>query len=134
MGTPKYLCFDREYIVTNAGPKLTESPTWTRFDYHILDCLQGQKAVLLDLQTTLGSITVVLVHLTTISGFWLGFFVCLFLRASPVTFGNPQVRGRIRATASSLYHSPQQCWILNPLSEARDQTGVLMDTSRVSYC
>ena len=75
MGTPKYLCFDREYIVTNAGPKLTESPTWTRFDYHILDCLQGQKAVLPDLQTTLGSITVVLVHLTTISGFWLGFFL-----------------------------------------------------------
>ena len=27
-----------------------------------------------------------------------------------------------------------QCWIINPLSEARDQTLILMDTSHVSYC
>ena len=32
-----------------------------------------------------------------------------------------------------LHHSLWQCWILNPLSEARDQTCVLMDTSRVRY-
>ena len=31
-------------------------------------------------------------------------------------------------------HSLQQCWILNPLSEARDWTSVLMDTSQVHYC
>ena len=30
----------------------------------------------------------------------------------------------------SLYHSSRQCWILNPLSEARDQTRILMDPSR----
>ena len=30
-----------------------------------------------------------------------------------------------------LYHSSQQCWILNPLSEARDQTCILMDPSQV---
>ena len=30
-----------------------------------------------------------------------------------------------------LYHSTWQCWSLNPLSEARDRTGVLMDTSWV---
>ena len=30
-----------------------------------------------------------------------------------------------------LYHSSQQHWLLNPLSEARNQTHVLMDTSRV---
>uniref|UniRef100_A0A4X1WCH5 Uncharacterized protein n=1 Tax=Sus scrofa TaxID=9823 RepID=A0A4X1WCH5_PIG len=30
-----------------------------------------------------------------------------------------------------LHHSSQQCWILNPLSEARDQTCDLMDTRQV---
>ena len=30
----------------------------------------------------------------------------------------------------NLHHNSQQCWILNPLIEARDQTHVLMDTSR----
>ena len=28
-------------------------------------------------------------------------------------------------------HSSWKCWILNPLSEARDQTFILMDTSQV---
>ena len=32
----------------------------------------------------------------------------------------------------NLYHSSQQRQILNPLSEARGQTCILMDTSRVS--
>ena len=32
-----------------------------------------------------------------------------------------------------LYHSSQQHWILHPLSEARDQTHILMDTSWVLY-
>ena len=27
----------------------------------------------------------------------------------------------------------QQCWILSPLSQARDQTGILMDTMLVPY-
>ena len=30
-----------------------------------------------------------------------------------------------------LHHSLGKFWILNPLSEARDQTHILMDTSRV---
>ena len=30
-----------------------------------------------------------------------------------------------------LHHSSRQCWILNPLSGARDQTCILMDTSQV---
>ena len=30
-----------------------------------------------------------------------------------------------------LHHSSQQCWILNPLSKARDQTCILMDTSQI---
>ena len=32
-----------------------------------------------------------------------------------------------------LHHSSRQCWIFNPLSEARDWTHVLMDTSWVCY-
>ena len=32
-----------------------------------------------------------------------------------------------------LYHSSQKCQILNPLREARDRTGVLMDTSGVCF-
>ena len=33
-----------------------------------------------------------------------------------------------------LHWSSQQCWILNPLSRARNCTCVLMDTSQVRYC
>ena len=32
-----------------------------------------------------------------------------------------------------LHHCSWQCWVLSPLSEARDQTHVLMDTSEVRY-
>ena len=32
-----------------------------------------------------------------------------------------------------LHHSSQNHWILNPVSEARDGTRILMDTSRVRY-
>ena len=30
--------------------------------------------------------------------------------------------------------SSWQCWILNPLSEARDRTCIFMDTSRIHFC
>ena len=33
-----------------------------------------------------------------------------------------------------LHHSSQQCWILNPLSESRDQTRKLMVPSRIRFC
>ena len=72
-------------------------------------------------------------------------FVCLF-RATPKAYGSSQVRGWIGATAYSvhqamqnlshtcdLYHSSQQCRVLNPQSKARDWTRVLMDTNRVHY-
>ena len=33
----------------------------------------------------------------------------------------------------NLHHSSQQDWVLNPLSKAKDQTCVLMDTSQVCF-
>ena len=33
-----------------------------------------------------------------------------------------------------LCHSSQQHQILNPLSQARDQTWIFMDTSQIHYC
>ena len=69
-------------------------------------------------------------------------FLFFFLRA----YGSSQTRGELElqlsayttATATSnpscnLYHSLQQCQILNPLSGARDRTCVLMDTSQARY-
>ena len=62
--------------------------------------------------------------------------------------GCSQARDRIGATAAAyataaamqdpshvcdLHHSTRQRRILNPLNEARDQTHVLVDTSRVCY-
>ena len=32
-----------------------------------------------------------------------------------------------------LYHSLQQCWILNPLSEAKDRTHILIDTGQICF-
>ena len=32
-----------------------------------------------------------------------------------------------------LHHSSWQCWILNALSKARDQTRILMDPGRIRY-
>ena len=47
-------------------------------------------------------------------------------------YGSSQARGRMGAGAAGLCHSHSsswQCWILNPLSEVRDRTCILMDTS-----
>ena len=32
-----------------------------------------------------------------------------------------------------LHHRSQQCWILNPLSEAGDQTCILMDADQIRF-
>ena len=50
---------------------------------------------------------------------------CLF-RATPSAYGGSQAGGPIGAVAVGLYHSSQQCRILNPLSEARDRSHNLM--------
>ena len=63
----------------------------------------------------------------------MSFFFCL-LRATPAPYRRSQARGRIRDVAAGLHHghstreprlshhSSRQHWILNPLSEARDQS------------
>ena len=74
---------------------------------------------------------------------------CFLFRASPAPYGGSQARGPTGAAAAGLHHShsngPQldqscvchlhhsswQHWILNPLSEARDRTHILMCTSQV---
>ena len=76
--------------------------------------------------------------------FWsLGFFVCLFFRATLAIYGNFQARGRTAVAAACLHHShiatwdpscicdlnhsSRQRWILNPLNEeARDRTSWLL--------
>ena len=76
------------------------------------------------------------------------FFFCIF-KAAPAAYGSSQARGWMRASDASLHHSHSnwdpslifdlhcsscQHWILNPLSEVRDQTRILMVTSRVHDC
>ena len=58
---------------------------------------------------------------------------CLF-RAAPVVYGGSQARGLIGVVAASLHHSSWQHQILNPLSEARDQTRNLMVSSWIRFC
>ena len=64
-----------------------------------------------------------------------------------MAYGDSQARGRIGAIAGSLchshsnarskpilqHHSSQQGWIPNSLSEARDQTHILIDASQIRY-
>ena len=57
---------------------------------------------------------------------------CLF-RAISVACGSSQAEGWIGAIAAGLHHSSWQCWILNPLSKARDRTCILVDMSQVCY-
>ena len=70
----------------------------------------------------------IFIFLISLSFFFFFFLVYLF-RATSAAYGDSQVRGLIEAIAaghsnarseSHLHHSSQQCWILIPLSEARD--------------
>ena len=76
---------------------------------------------------------------------FISYVIYLFLRAAPVPrLGvEMQLQLPVYTTATAmkdlsficgLHHSSWQCWILNPLTEARDQTHVLTDTSWVHYC
>ena len=61
--------------------------------------------------------------------------------AARVAYGSSHARGRIRAASGAyttatatmdpshicdLCHSLQQCWVLNPVNEARNRTRILM--------
>ena len=59
-------------------------------------------------------------------------FFCLF-RATPAAYGDSQARDLIWAIAAGLFHSSQQHWILNPLSEARDQNHEVAGPSRIRF-
>ena len=61
----------------------------------------------------------------------ISFFFFLLFWAPPVAHGRSQARSWIGAAAAGLHYSLQQCMILNPLREARDQTHILVDTSWV---
>ena len=97
----------------------------------------------------LGSLFLQLFLGTFIFKFYLFIYLvfCPF-RATPATYGGSQARGLIEAVAASLRHShsntrsdhicdlnhsSQQRQILNPLSEARDQTHILMIPSRICF-
>ena len=89
---------------------------------------------------TLGTIQALPEKLTVgVTSFLSYFFFLSFFRAKLMTYGSSQTRGRIEATAAGLHHSPwptpqvQQRGILNPLSEVKDRTCVLMDTSQIPY-
>ena len=78
-------------------------------------------------------------------------FIYLFFglfRPVSTAYGGSQARSWIGAVASGLHHShsnarsephlwptpqPRQCWILNPMSVARDWTCVLMDASQIHF-
>ena len=77
--------------------------------------------------------------------FFFFFFFCLFRATHTAYGGGSQARGIIGAAAASLHHSHSnmgsephlwptwQYQILNPLSEARDQTSNLMVPSQICF-
>ena len=65
----------------------------------------------------------------------LNFFFFPF-RATPAAYGSSQAKGPMwdLSLICDLHHSSRQRWILNRLSEARDQTCIFMDTSQIWFC
>ena len=77
---------------------------------------------------------------------FLFFFFFFLIRAAPMAYASSQAWSQIRSAAAGLHHSLSkagselhlqptpsswECRILNPLSEARDQTRILKDISWV---
>ena len=79
---------------------------------------------------------------TVVGTFSFLLFFFLLLRATPKACGSSQARGRIKAAAAGLHHShsntgselhlhptPQLMVMLDPLTQARDGSRILVDTS-----
>ena len=105
---------------------------------------KGTKKNCINSQKTVTPMTVS-THGRYLLSFFLSLFICLFRPAS-MAYGISQTRSQIRAAAAGLHHSHSfagsephlrhtaqhmAMLVLNPLSEARDRTHVLMDDSRV---
>ena len=74
---------------------------------------------------------ITLVYLPIFSQMQLFFFFFAFAFAffcHIVAYGSSQTGCQMGAAAAGLYHSSQQCWILNPLSDTKDRTHIPMDT------
>ena len=57
------------------------------------------------------------------------YFSFFLFRATLVAYRSSWAGGQIRAAAVGLHHSLWQCWILNPLSEARNWTCIHTETT-----
>ena len=66
--------------------------------------------------------------------FFLFIYVCIYLFWGPHPWHMEVSRLRVELEAAVASPPLQQHWILNPLRETRDQTGVLTDTSWFHYC
>ena len=62
---------------------------------------------------------------------WGFFFFLSLFAATPVAYGSSQARGQMRAASVTYTTAHGTTGSFNPLSEARDQTHILMDTSQV---
>ena len=80
--------------------------------------------------------------------FFFFFFFFFFLNGHPTVNGGSQDRAQVElkppayATATAMWdlscirnphHSSLQCWILNPLNEAKDWTRILMDARQIRF-
>ena len=91
------------------------SPTFSRIFFYFQDELLDHSTITL-LQTPIS--------------FFLSLFFFFLFRVMCVAYRSSQARSRIGPAATGLHHSSWKHRILNPLSEARDPTFILMVTRK----
>ena len=74
--------------------------------------------------------------MATSVGFGVRLLLFFLSRAAPAAYRGSQAREQLQLPAytTAMATPDPQLRILNPLSGARDQTCILMDTSQVRYC